>query len=372
VIDDFEFLAIRDCLVPRVAELDVAVDAIEQAADAVLHGEIGQARHLLQKANIPILRELAIRAMGPLDRDIHRLRPVPLPPKTAKPDLRMPGKRVAEQVFARDGWHCRFCGVRVVVPAARKVLEASVPDALCWQGENKDLHAAFLYISATLDHVVPHSRGGTNDMDNLVAACWPCNFGRGGYLLEQMGLNDPRQRPPVRDGWDGLTRLLHGPVLRPAARDRVPQSTQPRPARKPSLSVSDWLQQLECIDEDASDRMLAFVASCEGLSVSWSAREVLLLKLTSGAQTLDVCGFERNGAVQIPWHIGEAKAAFRPFAETIASVIPGAVAYETPKTWTVRHASKRTICIDEILEVTKVLRDALVQLQADLGEVEAQ
>src|SRR6266849_2627247 len=100
----------------------------------------------------------------------------------------------------------------VVVPAARKALAVAVPDALCWQGPNEDLHAAFLYVSATLDHVVPHSRGGRNDMGNLVAACWPCNFGRGGYLLEQMGLSDPRQRPPIRDDWDGLVRMLRQPV----------------------------------------------------------------------------------------------------------------------------------------------------------------
>ena len=32
----------------------------------------------------------------------------------------------------------------------------------------------------TVDHVVPASEGGTNDMTNLVAACWPCNRQKGG------------------------------------------------------------------------------------------------------------------------------------------------------------------------------------------------
>ncbi|MFJ8152239.1 HNH endonuclease [Streptomyces sp. NPDC094468] len=31
----------------------------------------------------------------------------------------------------------------------------------------------------TADHIVPLSRGGTNDIENLRPACGPCNFSRG-------------------------------------------------------------------------------------------------------------------------------------------------------------------------------------------------
>ncbi len=197
---------------PRFPELELAVDRIAEAADAVLSGNMGRARDRLHQANVPLLRDLALRAMGPNDRELHRLRRVAMPPKSEKSELRMPGQAVTNSVFQRDGWRCRFCGVRVVVPAARKALARAVPDALCWQGPNEVLHAAFFYVSATLDHVVPHSRGGTNDPENLVTACWPCNFGRGGYLLMEMGLNDPRGRPALRDDWNGLTRFLSQPL----------------------------------------------------------------------------------------------------------------------------------------------------------------
>ncbi|WP_432029252.1 HNH endonuclease [Streptomyces sp. 1222.5] len=33
--------------------------------------------------------------------------------------------------------------------------------------------------AATADHIVPLSRGGTNEMRNLRPACGPCNFSRG-------------------------------------------------------------------------------------------------------------------------------------------------------------------------------------------------
>ena len=279
--------------------------------------------------------------------------------------MRMPGKELTDGIFARDGYHCRFCGVRVVVPAARRVLAATMPDALCWQGPATALHAAFLYVSATSDHVIPHSRGGTNDPENLVTTCWPCNFGRGGYLLEQMGLSDPRDRPLILDGWDGLTRLLRHSSQ--AVRQANSQARGLPTPRKPVISAPEWLAQVDGIADELPDRMLAFLASCDGLPVSWSARDVLLLKMAVEGTVVVVLGFERSGFVQIPWFIGDAKPAFRSFAEAVAAVIPGAVAYETAKTWTVRHAAKRPVHVEEFLNATKAVRDALERLSVDLA-----
>ncbi len=37
----------------------------------------------------------------------------------------------------------------------------------------------------TVDHVLPISRGGTNDLDNLVLACQPCNVSKGNSTLDE-------------------------------------------------------------------------------------------------------------------------------------------------------------------------------------------
>lgn len=37
------------------------------------------------------------------------------------------------------------------------------------------------------DHVVPLSRGGTNEQDNLVACCGPCNVSKSDRLLSEWG-----------------------------------------------------------------------------------------------------------------------------------------------------------------------------------------
>lgn len=58
-------------------------------------------------------------------------------------------KAVRRGVYERDGWQCRECGTR------------------------GDL---------TLDHIVPKSKGGTNDPDNLRTLCVRCNNRKGDSL----------------------------------------------------------------------------------------------------------------------------------------------------------------------------------------------
>ncbi|WP_022873615.1 HNH endonuclease [Nesterenkonia alba] len=41
--------------------------------------------------------------------------------------------------------------------------------------------------AATVDHVIPRSRGGDSSWENLVACCGPCNVRKGDKTLEQLG-----------------------------------------------------------------------------------------------------------------------------------------------------------------------------------------
>ncbi|WP_150462034.1 HNH endonuclease [Nesterenkonia ebinurensis] len=41
--------------------------------------------------------------------------------------------------------------------------------------------------AATVDHVIPKSRGGDSSWGNLVACCGPCNVRKGDKTLEQLG-----------------------------------------------------------------------------------------------------------------------------------------------------------------------------------------
>lgn len=63
-------------------------------------------------------------------------------------------RRLRFEVFKRDGFACQYCGARA-------------PDAV--------LHC---------DHIRPVSRGGPDELLNLVTACRDCNSGKGARLLD--------------------------------------------------------------------------------------------------------------------------------------------------------------------------------------------
>ncbi len=65
-------------------------------------------------------------------------------------------------VFARDNWTCQYCGSRS---------------------------------NLTVDHVIPRSKGGGSNWDNIVASCAPCNRRKGDSLPRQVGMRLPKEAP---------------------------------------------------------------------------------------------------------------------------------------------------------------------------------
>jgi hypothetical protein len=143
---------------------------------------------------------------------VHVLSPVaesqPILGKDLRAKTRMPaGKAWKEQVHQRDGYNCRFCAMPVIRKDVRARINSIYPKAARWGTKEIEQHAAFQAMWAQYDHVVPHAKGGPNDLDNIVLTCAACNFGRAEYSLEEVGVADPRSRPPVRTTWDGLERF---------------------------------------------------------------------------------------------------------------------------------------------------------------------
>ena len=64
-------------------------------------------------------------------------------------------------VFARDSWTCQYCGTSSHL---------------------------------TVDHVIPRSRGGPSDWENIVTSCAPCNRRKGNRTPVEAGLH-PRHKP---------------------------------------------------------------------------------------------------------------------------------------------------------------------------------
>jgi DNA-directed RNA polymerase subunit RPC12/RpoP len=370
------FLSPRKCFVTPIPELDEAADLVSAAADALLASKQELARDLLRQADMPIVHAYASRVMGKADIDIHRYRPVGglaiERPALAKVAQRMPAASVEADIYRRDGYRCRFCGCRVILKAARGTMHSLVPDAIPWGAADKNKHAAFYALTATVDHLVPHAKGGDNSPGNLLTTCQPCNFGKGNWLIEEIGLLDPRSRPPVADAWDGLRRISSNPGKVPA--QALAKSQQPAAVAVPATrtkrvsdtpSQEEWFAEFDRSQPGMSARLLTFIEGCQDLRISWSLKKVLRIRMKSGGETLDIFGIERTGDIETPWWIGGNKAKFRLFSEMIAAGIPDAECYETPKMWRVRKAGRR-LDVTELLESSASVRIALERLRLDL------
>ena len=200
----------RNTFLEPIPELELAAELLDQAADAALAHNFDVARSLLIEADMPALCEYEQKITGAITLEVHWQETLPSRSLLSenREKLRMPTAREERAIAIRDGWRCRFCGSRVISKKARNILNNLFPNEARWGRRNSEKHCALSALSASLDHILPHSRGGNNDQYNLVTACGPCQFGRNQWTLEEVGFNDPRERAPIKDKWDGLTRLL--------------------------------------------------------------------------------------------------------------------------------------------------------------------
>lgn len=76
------------------------------------------------------------------------------------------GPKLRFEVFRRDGFTCAYCG--------------ETPPAAVLQ----------------VDHFKPVAEGGTDDLENLVTACFECNSGKSSTVVE--GVSPARKRAPSK------------------------------------------------------------------------------------------------------------------------------------------------------------------------------
>ena len=203
----------RRFLLEPIPAFEIAADYLSESADALLRDDLDAAQDRMIKADIPALMEFTIKVVGPLSIEVHRNTVLPtVLPEEERISQRMPSSRKRVGIYERDGWRCRFCGIRVISTKARTTFRKLFPSETRWDGPEYERHSALYATAVSLDHVVPHSRGGNNDETNLVTACFCCQHGRGQWLLDEMELYDPRERAPVVDNWDGLCRIEAYPL----------------------------------------------------------------------------------------------------------------------------------------------------------------
>ncbi|MYA87704.1 MAG: hypothetical protein F4X97_04505 [Boseongicola sp. SB0662_bin_57] len=219
---DEEFWKVRRCMLEPASEIFEAAVFLDAAADFHAAGLKGDARKALRAADIPAILdwcEQLLGGRGSLDAyrrsPVHRFRDVPGLPASKVLDGPVIPASVQRVVLDRDGCFCRFCGIPVIRPEARKIMRDAYPETVERGAGNLERHAAFQAMALDFGHIVPRSRGGRNTPDNLVVSCAPCKSGRGNWTLEEVGVADPRSTPasarpvpPALRKWDGLARIL--------------------------------------------------------------------------------------------------------------------------------------------------------------------
>ena len=112
-------------------------------------------------------------------------------------------------VFLRDGFIDRYDGSRLVCTGAlltmsRVLGPAVMPYHRSWKSGS--CHRAFWDLTPTIDHIVPVSRGGADDLPNWVTMSFKNNFQKQAYTLEELGWT---LRPSGDLGeWDGLCKWM--------------------------------------------------------------------------------------------------------------------------------------------------------------------
>jgi 5-methylcytosine-specific restriction endonuclease McrA len=366
-----EFSAPRTSFRVPIPELETAADLLGLAADSLLACDEKKARSYLEQANMPALRIYMRSIASQVTREIHRFRDVPglavaIPMSMRGP--RQPSSATALEIYHRDGFRCRYCGCRIVFPQAESVISTFVPGAVRWGTKDNELNAAFYTLKGVLDHIEPHAHGGSSDPENLVVTCQPCNYGKGNWFIQQLGLSDPRLRPPQVGNWDGLLRVL---PLRAARVKPITEVTgllntvgRTLPPNG-NTSIDDFSSAFSAADRQHLNVLLQVIRSCGDLGVFWKVGRVLLANIRVNDIALSALGVEANTTIQIPWSVGSYKRAFRPFAEILAAALPDATVYETEKMWRVRYLG-RFPRISDLMQKPEAVRAAFNALHRSL------
>lgn len=200
----------RPCFRDPIPEILDAARLLDAGVTAHLRGDRILADQLIRAADIAEIRDWTESLWGansPYVRKQAVVNGLLHLPKGERIPVRMPTTEERVFLHERDGFHCRFCGIPVIRKEIRVRIAKAYPDALPWGRRNSEQHAAFQAMWLQYDHIQPHARGGDNSPENIVVTCAPCNFAKADFLLQEVSLADPRERPPIRSSWDGLERF---------------------------------------------------------------------------------------------------------------------------------------------------------------------
>lgn len=166
-------------------------------------------------------------------------------------------KRVRFSVFARDGFACRYCG------------------------------ATSEKVQLVLDHIEPVSKGGSDEPENLVTACEPCNAGKSDKSVKVAAVNESHRLALAQEMQEQKTALK---AAKEAAESRA----------KINQEVCNYYCELRGVEGIRRDCLRTYVSlvSKHGVAEVFGWMELAAAKLNERASDVDfvryVCGIRRR------------------------------------------------------------------------------
>lgn len=110
------------------------------------------------------------------------------------------------RVFINDGFVDRYTGERLLFPTVLRMLSHALPERFPFHPNWKTqvTHPAYWEVSATIDHVIPVTRGGPDEPSNWVTTSMARNSAKLNWTLSELGW----ELHPAGDftQWDGMLR----------------------------------------------------------------------------------------------------------------------------------------------------------------------
>lgn len=108
------------------------------------------------------------------------------------------------KVFVRDGFIDRYSGARLVCGPTLRLISNRLPGEFPFQSNwrTDTCHFAFWELVPTLDHILPVSRGGSDNEANWVTTSMLRNSAKANFTLDELGW--PLRAPGNMRDWDGL------------------------------------------------------------------------------------------------------------------------------------------------------------------------
>ena len=197
----------KHCLIEYPVAFDKQIDIVARAMQLAVTDRAG-ARKLVRSIDAePMKRWFIDVALQSGYWRAEHVGKATQPDTTTKRARKFIGQKRLEGLFGRDHWRCRYCGIRIAgnrKQFKRFAEQLGLPELI--RGRTDETrHGLYVLMMASYDHLVPHNQGGSDADDNLVTACWSCQFGKFRFSLEELGMNKPQQDPrPIYKGWQGL------------------------------------------------------------------------------------------------------------------------------------------------------------------------